>query len=474
MPDTPSLKKQAIRGSLISGGGMVVARALSFIVNIIVARFLLPYDYGLSSIVNLVVVGLQMVSDLGVLQNIIQHEREDRDFLDTAFTLSVIRGVILFVAGCCAAWPAAVLYGHEELLLLLPFGALSALFHSSLPTKYALLTRRLEIGRLTIINLMSQIAGAGVMIAYAYIYRTVWALVLGAVVSAAAKWLLAVIVAPGSMDRFRWERSAVNDLVRFGKWVFVSTLLIFLAQRFDQIMLPKLEGMESAGVYNIALQFAMAPLWIGGAVVGQVLLPALSASKRDNHEAFVNNFHKAQRVLLPLHLYIVTAIVLGAPVAIALYKPVYADAAWICQLMMLSMWFQYLQEAWGQALVAVGDTRSHAISNALRLSVTVPAVLLGFQWYGVPGLICGTAVGAVTGQMFVAYRVQKLGPRVFRLDMVYLVIATILGGGGAFAGYRLADVFEVDALWTQLGVGVPIGIGLTAWLYVKVLPKLRK
>lgn len=468
-----SLRKRAIRGSVVTAGGQGISMVLRFVSNWMVAELLLPDMLGLANTVNAVVIGLQMISDIGVHQNIIQHDRDDARFLDTAFTVSLLRGVLLFLLGCVLAYPASWWYERPELIALLPVTALSALFNSAMPTKYALLSRNMQLSRLTLLNLAAHAIGIVVMVVYAYYFRTVWALVLGAVVTAAARWLLAVVAIPSRNNRLAWEPQAVTDLIDFGKWVFLSTLLMYLARHFDQLIIPKLENMGVAGVYGIAWSLAMTPLILGGAVIGQVLLPALSESKREDRDTFKRRFDRARAVLLPLHVYVVVAIALGSAPLLRIYKPVYADAAWMCQLLVFSMWFQYLQEAWTQALVATGDTRSQAIANAVRVFVTIPAILLGFELLGVPGLILGNAVGAAAGHFVVSWRIRAMGLDVFRADAKYLVLAVALGGGGGYAPYVIAAQTGVDPLWPQLGIGGLIGIGLTIWLYLRVLPRLR-
>ncbi|MEQ8277544.1 MAG: oligosaccharide flippase family protein [Deltaproteobacteria bacterium] len=467
------MRRRAIRGSVVAAGGQGVSMVLRFASNWMVAQLLLPDMLGLAGTVNAVVLGLQMISDIGVHQNIVQHERDDDAFTDTAFSVSLLRGILLFLMGCALAYPAAWWYERPELAALLPFTALSALLNSAMPTKYARLSRDMELVRLTLLNLGSHAIGIAVMVAYAYVFRSVWALVLGAVVTAGAKWFLSVVAIPGRMNRFAWEPEAVRDLINFGKWVFLSTLLMYVSRHFDQLVIPKLENMGVAGVYGIAVSLAMTPLFLGGAVIGQVLFPALAESKRVDAETFQRRFDKARNVMLPLHIYVCAGVALGSAPLIRIYKPVYADAAWMCQLLTLSMWFQYLQEAWTQALVAVGDTRSQAISNAVRVVIMVPLILIGFEVAEVPGLILGGALGAISGYAVVGWRIRRLGLRVFGPDTKAFFVFVILAGGGAYAPYVIAEQTGVDALWPQLGIGGAIGVALSAYLYVKVLPRLR-
>src|SRR5690606_26470367 len=130
-----------------------------------------------------------------------------------------------------------------------------------------------------------QLAPTFVMIVWALLSLTVWALLFCALSGDVARLILTHVPLPGPGNRIRWDRHAVRVIFDFGKWIFLSTLVTYLGLRFDIMALGKLEqetpnGLELLGVYNIGQTLAGLPVLITGQVVTWVLLPALAESFR--------------------------------------------------------------------------------------------------------------------------------------------------------------------------------------------------
>jgi O-antigen/teichoic acid export membrane protein len=126
--DRTSLRRLVLRGSGLiigsHGGGQLIRLARS----LILTRLLFPEAFGVMSLVWVVMFGLGMLSDLGVGPAIIRDKRgEDPDFLNTAWTLQVIRGVVLLGIACLIAYPMATFYNEPDLAQLIPAAGLFAL-----------------------------------------------------------------------------------------------------------------------------------------------------------------------------------------------------------------------------------------------------------------------------------------------------------------------------------------------------------
>ena len=117
---------RALRGSVLTAGSYAVTQALRLGSNLILTRLLYPEAFGVMALVSVALVGLAMFSDMGVGPAISASPRGDeRDFLDTAYTLNVMRGAVLWAATCALAWPMAQFYQAPELMQLLPAAGLT-------------------------------------------------------------------------------------------------------------------------------------------------------------------------------------------------------------------------------------------------------------------------------------------------------------------------------------------------------------
>lgn len=464
-----------VRGTSYSLLGQAISQVLRLLSNLILTRLLFPEAFGLMAVVYTWQAGLEMLSDIGVQPSIIQHARGDEPaFLNTAWTIQALRGAVLFVAGVAIAYPVAQVYGEPQLFGLIAVASVGALINGLISTKLASLYRHIQLGRVLVINVASQLASIVLMVSLAYAFQTIWALVLGALLSSLVTLVLSHLFIPGPHNRPAWDRDAVRSLLHFGKWIFVSTMLTFAAQKFDVLVLAKLIPMKRLGIYSIGNMLANLPIVIGGQVVGTVLMPALAQSYRSSHQALVESYRKAKRVILLAHAFMTLGLVMGAPTFFLLYDPRYHDAGWIVQLLMCSIWFQYLEQAGGRALLAIADAQSLALTNLVKLLTTAACAFLGFHWFELPGFMVGLALGSAAGMLVVSIRLERQGIPSLAQDLTATGLTLVVGLVGALSPIALARVTDVPLVVWSLIFAVVILVPLGAWSMRRVLAEVRR
>ena len=165
---------------IVGFGGAQFFRLAS---NLILTRILFPEAFGMMTIVTAVIVGLMMFSDVGAGPAIARSPRgDDPSFLDTAWTLQIIRGFLLFGLTLLLAGPLADFYGKPELASYLPVAGIALVISGFFPTRIETASRHLLIGRLTVLDLLSQLIGIVGMVALAVATQSVMSLVIGPVI----------------------------------------------------------------------------------------------------------------------------------------------------------------------------------------------------------------------------------------------------------------------------------------------------
>ena len=204
------------------------------------------------ALVSIVIIGIHLFSDIGIHAALIQNEREDADFVNTMWTMEVIRGFALWLIALAIAGPVGTFYGEPILASLIPVAALTSVIDGFRSTNFKIANRNLQMRGIVTLELGSQVIGSVVMVVWASIVPTVWSLVAGGVVTAAIStiwsWWL-----PGPRNHFRLERRTLRTLYHFGRWIMLSTLFTFLAGNMDRMIFGKLVTMAVLGVYNIGL-----------------------------------------------------------------------------------------------------------------------------------------------------------------------------------------------------------------------------
>lgn len=386
----PSLGARALTGTLWTTGGYLLRQAIRLASNLVLARLLFPEAFGLMAIVNVFLVGLGMFSDLGIGLNIVQSRRGDeRAFLDTAFSLGILRGAALFAAAALAALPVAAFYDLPELRGMIPTAALAVLIQGFFSTGVYRLQRHMSLARFELVELVGQLVPAVVMIAWALVSPTVWALVAGGVAGSAARVIASHWVVPEHRPRLAWDRAASRELLEFGKWVFLSTVLTFLTDQTDRLFLGKLIPLSLLGVYSIAAMMAHLPIQLMTKVGALVAFPTFSRSM-EGPDGLAPTFHRVRRALLVLGGLLV--VLLGAsaqPLIDTLYDDRYREAGWILGLLAARSWLNVLQVPRQSSILALGVPRWLAIANGLKLAAMVALIPLGYRLAGLEGVILG-------------------------------------------------------------------------------------
>ncbi len=408
-------------------GAYAASQVIRFGSNLVLTRLLYPEAFGMMSLVLAVLQGLQMFSDIGIGPSIIQSKRgADPGFLNTAWTIQVIRGAALS-AVCAAAAPwIAHAYAQPELASLLTVAGLTAFIAGLNSHSLFVLNRDLRLGHLTLLELGSQVLGIATMLAWAFSVPSVWSLVAGSLTGSAARALGSHFLGP-ERCRLRFDRSHAAELLSFGRWIFLSTVLTFLITQGDRLILGKLVTLEVLGIYGLALSLAQIPRDIVSRLQSAVLFPHLSQRYRDGAD-FAAAVRQARGPMLWLTgASCVLAVALGPDAVTLLYDARYHDAGWMLQLLSVAVFFQLLEAMNGCVLLAAGRASAVAVGNVWKLAAMILMVPPGYFYGAMVGVIVAIAVSDAIRYAVSAYFVSALGAKVIRTDSCVVGAVIVVG-----------------------------------------------
>lgn len=376
-----TLEGKARRGALwviIGYGGSQVLRLAG---NLILTRMLFEEAFGLMALMSTVLIGLELFSDIGIGPSIIQSKRQDRAFINTAFTMQVSRGIIIYAVACAVAVPFANFYDEPQLAVLLPLVSLTAVIAALDSTKLFTLSRELTLGKIEISMVISQAAGLVTMVVWALVDRSVMALVAGTLVAAVVRMVMTHAYLPGPRDRLAWDKTALRELVRFGRWVFLSTVLTFVAGQSDRLIFGKLVDLDMLGVYYMGAVIAMLPSEALGRLTMQIIFPVYSrVRERDGH--FKNVFDQTRWPVNIIAGWAFAGLIAGGPTAVELlYDPRYHEAGWAVQALAIGGWPLIVGNTYGVALFASGVPKWVSLGAFFKVVGMAVFIPLGF-WLG--------------------------------------------------------------------------------------------
>ena len=404
-------------------GGFGFSQVLRFGSNLILARLLVPEDFGLMLLVNVVLHGLEMFSDLGLAPALIQHPRgNEPSYLRTAWTIGLARGVALWLTAALLAWPFAAYYNEPRLIQVLPVAGFALVLDATSSNFVSVLERRLDFGRIVVIDLLSYALSVAFMIAAAQYTNSVWPLVAGGLLNAGVSSMLTHFL-PGAIPmRIEVNWDAVRQLTQFGRWLFLSSILTFLASQLDRLMLPKLLTVNDLGVYAIASMIAQVTVTLMHELSRRMLYP-IYARMQDVEEAELRRQVRRYRIALlcitvpPLLLLYAV----GPELVRLLYDHRYWDAGWMLQVLSVGALVTCVLTPAESVLLARGDSFRHMQLQGIEAITMGICMYVGYRLGGTEGLMVGYALCGLAQYPFLTDFIRR-----HRVWLPGLDIATVL------------------------------------------------
>lgn len=269
------LQRKATEGAGWIFGLRIGDHLLSIVRNILLARLLAPNDFGLLSIAAVTLSGLEAFSRTGIEEALVQQE-DPRPALDTAFTLQVIRGLVLAAIAVLAAPLVSRFFSEPTVVPILQVLGVTLVIDGLRNPGAVYFRRHLNFSKITRLELTSAGCATAVALVVAAVYRSVWALVVFRVVESAIYTFLTYRLHP-YRPGLSLDSDHVARLFTFGKWLFLLGILHFATKQADDLLIAKIAGTTALGFYVMAFRFADLVTRVTTKVASSVAFPAFSS-----------------------------------------------------------------------------------------------------------------------------------------------------------------------------------------------------
>jgi O-antigen/teichoic acid export membrane protein len=224
------------------------------------------------------------------------------------------------------------------------------------------------------------------MIGWAIIDRSIWALVAGSICSTVVITLTSHAWLPGNPNRWEWEPSAFREIVHFGRWIFVSSVLGYFVTNGDRILLGGLIDPTLLGVYVIAFSiFNSVDLMTD--MLSELSFSALSETVRERPAKLKENYYRAHAVIAT-SAYLCSGILMisGHTFIVRLYDHRYEQAGWMLQILAAALLAMPAHLAF-VCLLAMGLPKLVTQVTMFRLVSFYLLVPLAFHYFGFQGAL---------------------------------------------------------------------------------------
>lgn len=467
----PQFGRVALRGGLVTIGAQGFKMVIQFLSVILLARLLVPEDFGLVASVGPIVAFVGLLQNLGLQQAVVQRKDISEQQLNQVFWISALVGLgsAVVVAGLAPA--IAAFYGDQRMSGITLGSALPLLFGSLAAVPLALMNRHLQFGQLAMNDVISAAAGLLAATIAAYAGLGYWSLVIGPAVSAVVALAAAWQVARWTPQRPDLKVDA--DILSFGANLTGFNLANFFSRNLDNILIGKYSGAIELGYYDRAYKLLLFPLQNINQPLTRVMVPLLSRIHEDKAR-FRDIYVRTNWMLAAVTMPGIAALTLTSDQVVGLlFGPGWAPVAPIFAWLGIASLIQSVSSTTGWIFICQGKTKTMFHWGIYSSLTTVAAFIVGLHW-GAVGVAAAYAIsGYVLRVPVLAVLVHRVGPVTAAdfLVMQGLFIASSLLAWLTYHWLPASLTGQSDLLAVFLAVGLNYGIGLILML---ALPQSRR
>lgn len=462
------MKRQIAAGAAWIAATRLGVNVLGMVSTLLLARLLMPQDFGLVALATTVSAIVSSLTELSLASALVQHRDPQDHHYDTAWTLNALRGLLIGTVVALCAWPMAAIYGDQRLFhLVLALGLVSMLNGQANP-RLIQLTRDLVFRQEFLLGVVPKAVGLIASALVAIIWRSYWALIVGAAVAQLITLVLSYALVP---YRPRPSLAAIRELMAFSGWLSLTGIVNTANYRMDTLFLGYFLNPAAVGHYNLGDNLASLPTREATAPIAHTLFPAF-ARLAATPEHLPQAYQRAQTTLCAVAFPVgIGFAAVAKPVVLLALGVKWLPAVLVIQILSTVMALQALGWSVYEIGLALGRSKALFQRDLGIFLVRLPLMLAGLWTWGLLGvllarIVSGTlalavnmtmvqrligvppsrqlmanwrALLAVAAMVAVVFQLQALGPAGPNPVMAAMAIALQIGlGGVTYVGIHLA------------------------------------
>ncbi len=426
--NTPTLRQRVLQSGSWTLAGYGVNQALRLGGNLILTRLLFPEAFGMMAIIQAVFFGVWMLTDVGIGASIVQNARgNEPSFLNTAWTVQIIRGVVIWVGLCALAFPMASFYAEPQLASMIAVVGLGAIISSFNSTKLFTAQRNLEAARVSQIEVGTYAIGLLCTVFLAWLLQSVWSLVWGGLFTAVLKMFSSHLLLHGIKNQLLWDRDAIAHLIGFGRWILLSSTLTFLSVQGSTLVIGAVLDMSQLAFFTLASTMSLMFWQAMQHLAGKVFFPAYTEVYRANPKNLVATLYKARLALiLPSWCLAVLFVFFGTQLMGMLYDERYHESGRMLELLAAGSLVGCVWGSYSGVLLAMGKVATMTALTAIQVICQFGGMYIGYQYGGGVGIVMGIAAANWVMYPVHAIVMYRNGLWQPKLDFVFLAASVLI------------------------------------------------
>ena len=386
------LKHKIVGGVVWNSIGLVINNGLDMIVKLILARLLLPKDFGIIGFAVVFMGAIKVFSDIGMTAALIQRKDEDLKPIDydTAFWAGIGWGIFLAAVLTFAVAPIATSFFNEPLLAsILPVLSISLVLKPLTTVHIVNITRELDFKRIVLPQNISRITAAIIAVILALNGFGVWSLVFQRVLTNLFLAVIYTFVSPWR-PRMAYNHDSFKKIFSFGIYTTGTKIFNYLTHNIDYLLIGKILGAQSLGVYTLAYNLTFVIRGQIMDVINKVFFPVYSKIQDDLVTIKRYYFKVIKYNCIITYPIMIGLILLAEPFVVIALGQKWIDAVIPIKFMAGAGMVHLLTISNTTLLRGIGRPRLEMIMSIIKtVFVTVPFIVIGVIYYGINGAAAG-------------------------------------------------------------------------------------
>jgi O-antigen/teichoic acid export membrane protein len=436
--------------------GYAGTQVVRFGTNLVLTRLLAPELFGLMVLLTSLRVGLELLTDVGITQNVVANRNaRDPDFYNTAWTLQLLRAAILCLVPLAFIPFADIVYPGINLAEILPYLSVMIIVMGAHSVGLHLATKELQTFRVAVYELSSSVAGSAVIILTVWLQRDIYGLLYGNILSIAIATVFTYWLVPGLRLRLTLVKAHVHEIVGFGKWIFISSVAFFLATNFDRLVLAKYVSLASLGLYGLARSLADIFGQLGSKLGNAIIFPSVAAMTLEGREVR-HRIANHRLSFMALACAVTAALIAGAELIVGLlYDERYRGAASVLPVAAIAVWFGIINTLNENVLLGLRKAQYLASGNIAKFVALFAILPYAVSTFGIVGAAWATVASELCRYAILSFGEAQAGIGFKRQD----VLLTAALAGLAVALHLLLLELGLVESWTGLHAFLSWGMG---------------
>ncbi len=440
-------------------------KGLSLLRDLLLARFLLPDDFGLVGYALLTIGALELFKNLGFSAALIYRRDDVEEAANSTFVAVVVSSIVLYIVAWASSPLIARFFNNDALIQVLRVLAITLVLSSISQVPLSLMARGMGFKKKVIPEMIAGFLGSVLSVVLALLGYGVWSIVYGQVVVAAMTAILVWLFCPWR-PTFTFSRRVAKGLWDYGRHIIGSQVMIFFITNIDDALVGRFLGDAALGAYGLAYKLSNLPATHLSRIVGQVMFPAYSKVQGDRNRLRQVFFRSIKYVSLAAFPIAVITLVFAPDFMNVAYGRKWLEAVVPLQWLTVYGLARAIAVNMGSVFKAGGKPKWLLYIAAVRLTVMVTLLYPAIAARGIIGVAVLSAIVAVVDfflSLFLTNRIIRAPWQRYAKMLIPMLLSAIVC---ALLGHQV-----YSWIWTRIHpfVSLPLTGGLALALYLGIM-----